>query len=262
MSLELTFLGTGTSQGVPVIGCDCSVCHSEDPRDHRTRSSLLVKASDCHFVIDTTPDFRSQCLREGVRRLDAALFTHPHTDHIMGFDDMRRFCEMEDRKMPVFASEATMDHIRSSFPYAFEDRPMFKNYLRLAPEVIRGPFQLGETTIVPVGLPHGKITTTGYVFHRGGRKLLAYFTDCSTVPGDAVEAAHGAEVLVLDALRDAPHPTHLNFEQALEVSEEISPGKTLLIHLCHEVSHAEKEAQLPDRCRIAHDGLTLRVGEV
>jgi phosphoribosyl 1,2-cyclic phosphate phosphodiesterase len=180
----------------------------------------------------------------------------------MGFDDMRRFCEMEDRKMPVFASEATMDHIRSSFPYAFEDRPMFKNYLRLAPEVIHGPFQLGETTIVPVGLPHGKITTTGYVFHRGGRKLLAYFTDCSTVPGDAVEAAHGAEVLVLDALRDAPHPTHLNFEQALEVSEEISPGKTLLIHLCHEVSHAEKEAQLPDRCRIAHDGLTLRVGEV
>ena len=259
-ALEITFLGTGTSQGIPVIGCDCPVCHSPDPRDHRTRTSLLIRAADRHFVIDTAPDFRVQCLRERIRRLDAALFTHPHTDHIMGFDDMRRFCEMEDRSMPVFASEATMTGLRNTFRYAFDDPKPWKNYLRLAPEIIHGPFQLGETTVVPVDLPHGKFTTTGYVFHRGGRKLLAYFTDCSGVPGEAVEAARGAEVLVLDALRETPHPTHMNFDAALEASRTIAPGITYFIHLCHEVPHAEKEAALPPECRLAYDGLTVRVG--
>ena len=259
-SLELTFLGTGTSQGVPVIGCDCPVCRSPDPRDHRTRTSLLVKASDCHFVIDTSPDFRTQCLREGITRLDAALITHAHTDHIMGFDDMRRFCEMEDRKMPVFAAPYTMEQLRNTFRYAFDEPQPWKNYLRLAPEEITGPFQFGETSIVPVVLPHGRITTTGFVLHRGGRKLLAYFTDCSSVPGEAVEAAHGAEVLVLDTLRDTPHPTHMNFDQALEASRAIAPASTYLIHLCHEVSHAEKEKQLPLGCHLAYDGLTIKAG--
>ena len=258
-SLELTFLGTGTSQGIPVIGCDCPVCHSTDARDHRTRTSLLVKASDKHFVIDTAPDFRVQCLRERVTRLDAALMTHAHTDHIMGFDDMRRFCEMEDRAMPVFASAKTMASIRSTFRYAFEDPQPWKNNLRLAPEIITGLFQLGETTVVPVDLPHGRFTTTGYVLHRGGRKLLAYYTDCSSVPVEAVEAAHGVEVLVLDALRETPHPTHMNFDQALEASRAIAPGSTYLIHLCHEVSHAAKEKELPEGCHLAYDGLTISV---
>jgi phosphoribosyl 1,2-cyclic phosphate phosphodiesterase len=259
-SLDLTFLGTGTSQGVPVIGCDCAVCRSTDPRDHRTRTSILVRTPDRHFVIDTAPDFRVQCLREGITRLDAALFTHPHTDHIMGFDDMRRFCEMHDRKIPVFASPATMQGLRNTFRYVFDEPQVWKNYLRIDPEEITGPFQLGETTIVPVELPHGRFTTTGYVLHRGGRKLVAYFTDCSGVPGEAVEAAHGAEVLILDTLRETPHPTHMNFEQALEASRAIAPGATYLIHLCHEVSHAEKEGALPTGCHLAYDGLTVKVG--
>jgi phosphoribosyl 1,2-cyclic phosphate phosphodiesterase len=256
-SLELTFLGTGTSQGVPIIGCDCHVCRSKDPRDNRTRTSLLIKAPDLHFVIDTPPDFRDQCLREEINRLDAALFTHAHTDHIMGFDDMRRFCEMEDRKMPIFAGEETMSHLRRMFQYAFDPPQIWKNYLRLSPNVIQGPFQLGETTVLPVELPHGKMTTTGYVFSREGRKLLAYFTDCASVPDVAREAARGAEVLVLGALRDAPHPTHMNFEQAFKTAAAIAPGRTFLVHLCHEVAHAKKELEMSEGCQLAYDGLKV-----
>ena len=262
-ALQLTFLGTGTSHGVPVIGCDCEVCHSTDPRDHRSRTSLLVKAPECHFVIDTAPDFRAQCLRERIIRLDAALFTHAHTDHIMGFDDMRRFSEMHDRKMPVFASPATMEGLRRTFGYVFDDPQPWKNYLRIEPEVITEPFQLGETTIVPVDLPHGRFTTTGYVLYRGGRKLAAYFTDCSGLPGQAIEAAHGAEILILDALRERPHPhpTHMTIAQALEASRSVAAGSTYLTHLCHEVSHDAMEKQLPEHCHLAYDGLTLTAGE-
>ena len=259
-SIEITFLGTGTSHGVPVIGCGCAVCSSPDSRDHRTRTSLLVRTPECHFVIDTTPDFRAQCLREGLSRLDAALFTHHHTDHIMGFDDMRRFCEMQDLRMPVFASPATMEALRKAFPFAFEETQSWKNYLRLNPSEISGSFQLGETTVFPYSLPHGKMVTMGFVFRRHGRRILSYFTDCSRVPEDAIEAARGSEILILDALRDRSHPTHMNFEQALKTSRAIAPLGTYFVHLSHDVSHARKAAELPEHCTVAHDGLTIRVG--
>jgi len=225
----------------------------------RTRTSVLIQTPEAHFVIDTTPEFRIQCLRERVRRLDAALFTHPHTDHIMGFDDMRRFCEMEDRKMPIYANRTTMEQLHNTFRYAFDEPKPWKNYLRLDPHEIEGAFSLGKTTILPVELPHGKINVTGYVLSRGGQKLLAYFTDCSRVTEEAIEAAHGVEVLVLDALRDAPHPTHMNFEQALASSQLINPISTYLIHLCHDVAHAPKQAMLPRGCHLAYDGLRVSI---
>ena len=259
-SLEITFLGTGTSHGIPVIGCSCPVCLSADPRDQRTRTSLLVKAPDRHFIIDTPPDFRSQCLREEVLRIDAALITHAHTDHVMGFDDMRRFCEIQDREMPVHASETTMEGLRGMFRYAFDEPRPWKNYLRLAPSLIRGPFSIGETHIVPVDLPHGRFTTTGFVFSRGGKKLLAYYTDCASVPLEAIDAARGVEVLVLDALRERPHPTHMNIAQALDAASVIAPGACYFTHLCHDVSHAGLEAALPSGRFVAHDGLTLTIG--
>jgi len=258
-SLELTFLGTGTSQGVPIIGCDCRVCLSEDPRDNRSRTSLLIEMPDLHVVIDTSPEFRTQCLRERVKRLDAALFTHAHTDHVMGFDDLRRFCEMEDRQMPIYAAPETMTHLRRMFQYAFDTQQIWKNYLRLDPNVIDGPFQLGETKVLPVELPHGKMMSTGYVFSRGGRKLLAYFTDCACVPEPAREAASGSEILVLGALRDAPHPTHLNFSQAIETAEAIAPRATYFVHLCHEVSHSKKQTEMPEGFQLAYDGLRLTI---
>lgn len=260
-SLELIFLGTGTSQGIPVIGCDCPVCRSTDPRDQRTRCSLLVKTPECHVVIDTAPEFRIQCLREGIKRLDAALMTHAHTDHMMGFDDMRRFCEMEDKRMPVFASPATMEGLRNTYRYAFEDPKPWKNYLRLDPTEVTGPFGLGDLTVVPVYLPHGMTVTTGYVFHSGGKKLLAYFTDCSTVPPEAAGAASGVELLVLDALREAPYPTHMTFREATDTARLIQPGRTLFVHLNHETFHASKEAELPEGFGLAHDGLRTKVGE-
>jgi len=260
-ALDLTFLGTGTSQGIPMIGCDCEVCRSDDPRDRRTRTSVLLRFPDAHLVIDTPPDFRAQCLREGIRRLDAALFTHPHTDHIMGFDDMRRFCEMEDREMPVYASPSTMEGLRASFRYAFDDPKPWRNYLRLDPRSVEGPFAIAGTTVTPVELPHGKFVTTGFVFARGGKKLLAYFTDCSGLTPEAVDLARGTDILVLDALRDAPHPTHMTIDQAVEAASEIRPAQTWLTHLCHEISHARREALLPAGVRIAHDGLTLSVEE-
>ena len=260
-SIELIFLGTGTSQGVPVIGCECSVCLSDDPRDNRTRTSVLIKTAEAHFVIDTTPDFRTQCLREGVNRLDAALFTHPHTDHIMGFDDMRRFCEMADLKMPVYATPSTMEQLRNTFRYAFDQPQPWKNYLRLDPRPIHGAFELGATRIVPVDLPHGKISTTGFILYRGGKKLVAYFTDCANVPDAAVDAAKGAEILVLDALREKAHPTHMNFYQASEAASRICAQKTYFIHLCHDVSHVRKTSELSENHFLAHDGLKIRVGE-
>jgi phosphoribosyl 1,2-cyclic phosphate phosphodiesterase len=195
-----------------------------------------------------------------VKRLDAALFTHTHTDHIMGFDDMRRFCEMEDRKMPIYATFETMEKLRESFRYAFDDPQPWKNYLRLEPHLLHGSFLLGETTIFPVELPHGRMKTIGYVLYRGERKLLAYFTDCASLPKEALEAAQGVDVLVIDALRDTPHPTHMNFEQALHASSLIAPERTYFTHLCHEVSHAEKEAILPEGTHLAYDGLTIQIG--
>jgi phosphoribosyl 1,2-cyclic phosphate phosphodiesterase len=257
--LAITFLGTGTSVGVPVIGCDCPVCLSEDPRDQRLRTSALIETKEASFVFDTTPDFRTQCLRQGIRHLDAVVYTHSHSDHVLGFDDLRRFCEMEDRGMPVYADPATMASLKRVFDYAFNAEQIFKTYVRPEPVEFHGPFQLGETRLVPVALPHGRMVTTGFVLWRQGKKLLAYFTDCHAVPAAAEEAALGAEVLVLDALRWQYHSTHLTIESAMDVAERIQAGRTYFVHMCHEVGHAATEAHLRARMQLAYDGLRVEI---
>ncbi len=257
--LNLTFLGTGTSHGVPMIGCFCPVCTSTDPRDQRTRTSVLIKTSEHQILIDTTPDLRMQCLREKIDHVDAVLFTHPHTDHIMGFDDVRRFCEMQDIAMPIYASPFTMEKLKDAFRFAFDDPKPWKNYLRLEPHVINGVFKLGELEIVPVPLPHGKMPVIGFVFQHQGEKLLAYYTDCQEVPETALEAASGAKVLIIDALREAYHPTHLNFEGALGAASLIGAETTYFIHFTHDISHAKKEAQLPPNVKLAYDGLKIEI---
>ena len=257
--MEITFLGTGTSHGIPVIRCGCEVCHSADPRDKRLRTSILIRTPEMVFSIDTTPDFRAQCLRERVTRLDAVVYTHSHSDHVLGFDDLRRFCEMEDKAIPVYGSRRTLDDLARIFKYAFDDSPKFRTYVRPDPHVIEGKFCLGETEIVPVALPHGRATTTGLVLWRGGRKLLAYMTDCQEVPAEAEELARGAEVLVLDALRHEPHSTHLSIGQALAVVDRIGPGQTYFIHMGHDLGHAETEANLPQNVRLSYDGLRLSI---
>lgn len=257
--LEITFFGTGTSQGIPMIGCQCRVCTSADPRDKRLRSSIQVRTPEMVIQVDTPPDFRTQCLREGVSRIDTVIYTHSHTDHILGFDDLRRFCELEDKAMPIHAAERTLNDLRRVFQYAFAGEVRYRNYMRPDPFVIDGPFRLGDTEIVPVDLPHGHATTTGLIFSRKGRKLLAYFTDCAEVPEEAARAAQGVDTLVLDALRHAFHPTHMSVEMAKEAAARINPTRTYFTHMCHDLGHEETEQNLPENTRLAYDGLRIEI---
>jgi phosphoribosyl 1,2-cyclic phosphate phosphodiesterase len=255
--LCLTFLGTGTSHGVPTIGCDCEVCRSSDPRDKRLRSSIYVETPECAWVVDTGTDFRTQALRENIRRLDAVVFTHSHTDHIMGFDDLRRYSH-DLGSIPVYASAETMRDLARVYQFAFDGLHRFPGYLVPVPHIVDGPFPLGGTTITPLPVPHGKSIVNGYLFSRAGKKLIAYLSDCSAVPGPILDEIAGVKVLIIDALRPRPHPTHLSVEQALEVASKVRPERTLFTHICHELSQAS-EADLPPGVGIAYDGLKLRL---
>ena len=255
--LSVTFLGTGTSQGVPMIGCDCAVCQSTDPRDNRLRSSIYVETPECAWVVDTGTDFRTQALRENIRRLDAVVFTHSHTDHVMGFDDLRRFGAIRGY-MPIYASRETMADLERVFAFAFNGLNRFPGYLKPEPHIIDGPFQLGETTLTPLPVPHGNARVNGYLFSRGGRKLVAYLSDCSGVPDDVAALILDVEVLVIDALRPLPHPTHLSVAQALEVAARVRAKQTYFTHIAHELPHSA-EADLPPGAHMAYDGLKLKL---
>lgn len=256
--LRVTFLGTGTSQGVPRIGCECAVCTSKDPRDVRTRCSLYVETSDASWIVDTGADFRTQCLRAGVKRVDAAVFTHAHADHIMGFDDLRPFCEVGG-VLPVYGSLETLSSLAQTFKYAFDPGKRTPGYLHPDPRVVDGAFSLGEVQLTPLKLPHGRTISFGYLMRVGGEPLFAYLTDCKTVPEEVEREVAGVRHLVIDALRERPHPTHLSTGEALEVIARIRPGSAWLTHLCHEHLHAELEARLPAGVRIAYDGLVLEM---
>ena len=252
----LTFLGTGTSQGVPMIGCDCAVCHSADPRDRRTRSSIYVETPECHFIVDTGPDLRQQALRERLPRVDAVVLTHPHADHIMGFDDMRAFCK-EGRELPVYGSPETIGALRRVFAFAFDGQNRFPGYVNPVAHEVTGPFQLGATQLVPLLVPHGRVLTQAYLFLRHGKKVAAYFPDCKDLPVAARQAIAGVDVLIVDALRRREHPTHMNVTEALAVAADIHARETWFTHLCHDLGHAELEAELPAGIRVAYDGLRL-----
>jgi len=253
--LTLTFLGTGTSQGVPMIGCDCEVCRSPDPRDQRLRSSIYVETPECSFVVDTGTDFRTQALREDIRRVDAVVFTHSHTDHIMGFDDLRRFSHARG-SMPVYAPAETMRDLERVFRFAFNTSNPVPYYLKPEPHVIDGPFQLGETLVTPLPVPHGESIVNGYLFSRADQKLVAYLSDCSVVPDPIIDLIAGVKVLIIDALREKPHPTHLSVGQALDVAVRVQPEATYFTHICHDLPQSA-ESRLPKGVRIAYDGLRL-----
>ncbi|MBS0659142.1 MAG: MBL fold metallo-hydrolase [Verrucomicrobia bacterium] len=256
--MDITFLGTGTSLGIPVIGCQCEVCTSTDPRDQRSRASLYVRSGGFAFVVDTGPDFRAQCLRERIRQVDAVVYTHPHTDHIMGFDDLRPFCFVSPTgTLPIYAPPETMRAFERVFKFAFDGLHRYPGYLIPEPHLVEAPFELGGLTLTPLPVPHGKMTVTGYLFEEAGRPLFAYLPDCNGVPEPVRERIRGVDTLAIDALRRTPHPTHLSVAEALDVARDVGPRSTLLTHLSHDLGHAETEAGLPAGVAVAFDGLRL-----
>jgi len=252
MRNHLLFLGTGTSHGVPVIGCDCAVCKSTDPRNTRTRTSALLKIGSKRILIDPSIDFRQQALRQGIDRIDAVLITHPHADHIFGLDELRIFTAREKKAISVFASPETMEEMRQVFGYAFSPPQQGGGVPLLDFQTVDGVFSAADETITSIPIKHGLIDILGFR-HRS----LAYLTDCSEIPEESWALLDGVEVLVLDALRFRPHPTHFNVQQAQEVVDRLKPRKTYFIHICHDLEHEAVSLTLPDDVELAYDGLEI-----
>jgi phosphoribosyl 1,2-cyclic phosphate phosphodiesterase len=255
--MKITFLGTGTSTGVPVVGCSCGVCTSSDSRNKRLRQSVKIDANGKTFLIDTTPDLRLQLLRSPIPRLDFVLFTHSHSDHLMGLDDIRPFNFRQREPIVAYANHPTAKAVRRAFSYIWDDRTQIgggKPQLELVE--IAGPFSHDDIRITPVPVEHGDWTILGF---RIGN--FAYITDTNGIPESSMELLRGVEILALDGLRPAPrHPTHFIVSEAVEAAQRIGARETWLIHLTHEVDHATVEATLPEGIRLAYDELVLEVG--
>jgi len=252
---SVTFLGTGTSHGVPMIGCRCGTCRSSDPRDRRSRPSILIETGDgAHVLIDTTPDLRSQALAHDLDRVDAILFTHCHADHVMGFDEVRRFNVLQRSAIPCYGDPGTLKELRRTFAYVFESRDEGGGIPKVDLFPVGGPFSIGGEEFVPVPVRHGAREILGYRVRN-----FAYLTDCSGIPDRSWPLLEGLDTLVIDALRHRPHPTHFTVEQALAVSARLAPARTWLTHICHDLAHAATNASLPAGVELAYDGLQIDI---
>lgn len=254
---RLTFLGTGTSTGVPVIGCGCEVCLSSDLRNQRLRSSVLLETSTTSLLVDAGPDLRQQALRSGLKKVDAVLYTHGHMDHVVGFDELRAFCWHRDRPLPMYANPGCMEILRTMFAWAFAETNIYRGYIKPGPVVVDGAFAIDDWRITPLPVMHGAVETNGYLFCREGSASVGYIPDAKYVPEQTMALLSGVDILILDALHHRSHPTHLNVKEALEVIETVQPNQAYLTHCSHEIDHATLEQQLPATVRVAYDQLTL-----
>ena len=260
MDMELIVLGSGTSHGIPMVGCACAVCRSTHSRDRRLRSSLYVKGNGGErIIVDTGPEFRLQAIRAGMDRLDAILLTHAHADHVHGMDDIRPLSRHGE--IPVYGNGATIGELKERFSYIFKETQMGGGKPRLEPRIAEAQLQIGALTITPVPVVHGALPILGWVFQEGNFRA-AYITDASRVPESSRSMAAAVDILILGALRRRPHETHFNFDQAIELSRAIGAKRTYLTHLCHDHSHRDIQAYCKAFKTIhpAYDGLTLRGG--
>lgn len=262
-SVRLVFLGTGTSFGVPQIGCDCAVCQSPDPRDRRTRCGAVIETDNgVRLLIDTPPELRLQLVATGIATVDAVLFTHEHADHIHGIDDLRSIVVRRASPLPFYAEAATFDTLQSRFPYIFDEafRPLpgtTRPEGALHPITPGTPFDVNGVSVTPIAVPHGRASVVGY---RVGD--LAYITDAKEVPAEAMPLLRGVRVLVLNALRRQPHPTHLSIAEAVATAQRVGAERTYFTHLTHENLHADLAAELPPGIIPAHDGLVVELTEL
>jgi phosphoribosyl 1,2-cyclic phosphate phosphodiesterase len=252
--LKLTILGSGTSTGVPVLGCHCAVCSSADPRNNRTRCSALIEWFDHKVLIDTATDFRHQALRQGIEQVDSVLYTHAHADHVHGIDDLRTFTLTTGQAIPVFAARSVLDRVQGLFSYIFceTDAPGYRPRLQLNP--VDGPFGLFGQQVTPIPLVHGFGESLGY---RVGS--LAYVVDCSAIPESSWKLLQGLEVLVIDALRFREHQAHFSISEAIEVAGQLQVPRTLLTHLTHDIDHPRHSSDLPEGVEFAYDGQIVTV---
>ena len=257
--LAITFLGTGTSMGVPIIRCDCAVCQSKDPRDKRMRSSLFVETGDRSFVIDTGAEFRLQALRAKINEVDAVLYTHSHADHVMGFDDLRRFNSSNRDSIPIYAAKETMENLHRIFGYAFRSKALFPSYVHPEPHLIEGTFTLGDTEIHPIRVEHGQAYVLGFLFRQNNRSIAAYLSDCKRIYPESFKLLHGVETLILGTPCRRNHPTHMSLGEGLDLTAELKSEQTYFTHLSHDFGHVATQKELPESCFLAYDGLQLEL---
>ncbi|MGA8224255.1 MAG: MBL fold metallo-hydrolase [Candidatus Acidiferrales bacterium] len=238
--------------GVPTLACHCPVCDSKDPLDKRTRPSILLSYAGRNVVIDTTPDFRFQAMRNGIDRLDAILYTHGHADHILGLDDIRPYNLKQRMRVPIYATNSTLRILQRTFAYIFDSAPTESSVPGVDLHTIDGPFELFGLKFIPVPAMHGPMDVMGFRFGNA-----AYLTDFSSVPDSSKALLRGLDHFILDALRYVPHPMHSTVAQSLKLVEELRPKHAWFTHICHDLGHAETNAKLPENVRLAYDGLKL-----
>lgn len=254
--MNILFLGTGTSTGVPQIGCSCAVCTSPDPRNKRLRSSVYVEAGGSRILLDSSPDLRQQALREHITDVDAVLYTHAHVDHVGGFDDLRAFCWRRTGGLPMYASPETMRALRSMYGWAFEPKTVQTGYVRPEPHEVAEPFCVGTVLATPLPVNHGSVETYAYMLESEGRRLV-YMPDVKSIPEASLERMKGVDLLIIDGLRYHLHPTHMCLDETLAAIGNIQPRQALLTHLSHDMDYRILSGKLPEQVRPAYDGLRL-----
>ena len=252
--MKVTFLGTGTSYGVPMIGCECRVCTSDNPKNSRTRSSIMISEGEYKILVDAATELRIQCLKNKVKDLDAVLLTHSHADHVLGFDDLRHFNRKRKSNIPVYGSQDTINNVSQMFSYAFSDVPSNGSKPKVSLMPIDGKLNLSGIEVIPVDVMHGTEKVTAYRIDK-----FAYVTDVSQIPQESVDKLQGLDLLIIAALRNIPHEKHFSIEQAINIVSILKPKQTFFTHIAHEIEHEETDKALPPGIKLAYDGLTVEV---